>query len=245
MLADFQIADWVGLGFLIVVWHVYGWFADTLPPVGTGTSGSPRNLNLAMHRIRKQWMKQMVRREERVIDVILTGHTVNSIAFFASTSMLVIAGLVGTLGSSGNAFRVLENLGFSEPTSPFVLQLKIAGLIGLFVIAFYKFTWALRQYNFLCALIGAAPGHEQHPTEVEVDRFAEHASRMLSLALTSFNGGIRAFYFAVAWLAWFIHPYAFIGTTAVMVAVLYKRQTHSRSQEAVMKYLDMVEKSKR
>ncbi len=242
MLADFQIADWVALAFLIVVWHGYGWFADALPPVGTVGTGSPRNLNLAMHRIRKQWMKQMVRREERVIDVILTGHTVNSIAFFASTSMLVIAGLVGTLSSSGSAFRVLETISFAQATTEFVFQMKIVGLIGMFVIAYYKFTWALRQYNFLCALIGAAPGREQHPTEVEVDRFADHASRMLSLALTSFNGGIRAFYFAVAWLAWFIHPYAFITTTAVMVAVLYKRQIHSRSQAAVMKYLDMVEK---
>ncbi|MDQ7249453.1 DUF599 domain-containing protein [Dongia sedimenti] len=242
MLSDFQIADWVALGFLIVVWHVYGWFADTLPPAGTPVSGSPRNLNMAMHRVRKQWMKRMVGREERVIDVILTGHTVNSIAFFASTSMIVIAGLVGTLGGSGSAFRVLESLSFAQVTTEFVFQLKIVGLIGMFVIAFYKFTWALRQYNFLCALIGAAPAHDAHPTEAEVDRFADHASRMLSLALTSFNGGIRAFYFAVAWLAWFIHPLAFIATTAVMVAVLYKRQTSSRSQAAVMTYLDMLER---
>jgi uncharacterized membrane protein len=242
MLADFQIADWVALGFLIAVWHLYAWFADTLPPAGTPLEGSPRNLNIAMHRVRKQWMKRMVRREERVIDVILTGHTVNSLSFFASTSMIVIAGLVGTLSSSGSAFRVLETISFAQKTTEFVFQMKIVGLIGMFVIAFYKFTWALRQYNFLCALIGAAPSHESHPTEAEVDRFAEHASRMLSLALTSFNGGIRAFYFAVAWLAWFIHPYAFIAAAAVMVTVLYKRQTHSRSQAAVMRYLEMVEK---
>jgi uncharacterized membrane protein len=242
MLGDFQIADWVALAFLIVVWHVYARFADTLPPVGTQASGAPRNLNLAMHRIRKQWMKRMVGRKERVIDVILTGHTVNSIAFFASTSMIVIAGLVGTLSSSGSAFRVLETISFAQATTEFVFQMKIVGLIGMFVIAFYKFTWALRQYNFLCALIGAAPVHDAHPTEAEVDRFADHAARMLSLALTSFNGGIRAFYFAVAWLAWFIHPLAFLATTAVMVAVLYKRQTHSRSQAAVMTYLDMVER---
>jgi uncharacterized membrane protein len=242
MLEDFQRADWVALGFLIVVWHAYGWFADSLPPVGSSTAGPPRNLNLAMQRIRKQWMKQMIRREERVIDVILTGHTVNSIAFFASTTMIVIAGLVGTLGSSGAAFRVLESLGFMQPTSQLVFQVKVVGLIGFFVIAFYKFTWALRQYNFLCALIGAAPTYESHPSDEEVDQFADHASRMLSLALTSFNGGIRAFYFAVAWLAWFIHPYAFIGATALMVAILIKRQTHSRSQTAVLTYLDMLER---
>jgi uncharacterized membrane protein len=242
MLADFQIADWVALGFLIFAWHAYGWFADTLPPAGTPLTGAPRNLNMAMHRMRKLWMKQMVRREERVIDVILTGHTVNSLAFFASTSMIVIAGLVGTLGGSGSAFRVLETLSFAQTTTEFVFQMKIVGLIGMFVIAFYKFTWALRQYNFLCALIGAAPGRESHPTDAEVERFADHASRMLSLALTSFNGGIRAFYFAVAWLAWFIHPFAFIGTTALMVAILFKRQTQSRSQAAVQTYLDMVER---
>ena len=241
MLGDFQIADWLALAFLILVWHVYGWFADTLPPAGAPLTGTPRNLNAAMHRIRKQWMKRMVGREERVIDVILTGHTVNSIAFFASTTMIVIAGLVGTLGASGSAFRVLENLGYAQSTQ-FALQIKIVGLIGLFVIAFYKFTWALRQYNFLCALIGAAPPHDAHPTEAEIDRFAEHAARMLSLALTSFNGGIRAFYFAVAWLAWFIHPMAFIGATAAMTVVLIKRQTHSRSQAAVLAYLDMVER---
>jgi len=242
MLADFQIADWVALGFLVAVWHVYGWFADTLPPAGTPITGAPRNLNMAMHRVRKQWMKQMVRRQERVIDVILTGHTVNSLAFFASTSMIVIAGLVGTLAAGKALARWLESLSFIHTTTEAVFQLKIVGLIGMFVIAFYKFTWALRQYNFLCALIGAAPVHESHPSEAEVDRFADHASRMLSLALTSFNGGIRAFYFAVAWLAWFIHPFAFIGTTAFMVAILYKRQTHSRSQAAVQVYLDLVEK---
>src|SRR5215510_10973556 len=200
MLADFQIADWAALGFLIVVWHVYGWFADRLPAPGTALSGSPRNLNMAMHRVRKQWMKQMVRREERVIDVILTGHTVNSLAFFASTSMIVIAGLVGTLGGSGSAFRVLETSSFAQTTTESVFQLKIVGLIGMFVVAFYKFTWALRQYNFLCALIGAAPLPDAHPSKEATERFADHAAHMLSLALTSFNGGIRAFYFAIAWL---------------------------------------------
>jgi len=241
-LGDFQAADWAAIGFLLLVWFGYGHFADALPPVGARPTGVPRNLNAAMHRIPMQWMRRMVRRHDRIVDVVLTGHTVNSIAFFASTSMIVIAGLVGTLGASSSAFRVLESLGFAQGTTEFVFQLKIVGLIALFVVAFYKFTWALRQYNFFCALLGAAPAPESHPTEEEVDRFANHASRMLSLALTSFNGGIRAFYFAVAWLAWFVHPLAFVATTALMVAILYKRQTRSRSQAAIWAYLDMLER---
>ena len=92
------------------------------------------------------------------------------------------------------------------------------------------------------ALIGAAPPRESHPTEEEIDRFVSHAARMLSLALTSFNGGIRSFYFALAWLAWFVHPIAFIAATALMVAVLYKRQISSRSQQAIWAYLEILER---
>jgi uncharacterized membrane protein len=195
-----------------------------------------------MHRIRRQWMRRMVSRHDRIVDVVLTGHTVNSIAFFASSSMIVIAGLVGTLGSGNSAFRVLQSLGFAQPTTEIVFQAKVAGLIAVFVIAFYKFTWALRQYNFLCALIGAAPARESHPPEDLLDRYADHSARMLSLALTSFNGGIRAFYFAVAWLAWFVHPYAFILATAAMLAILVKRQVRSGSQSAVWAYLEILEK---
>ncbi|HVT52772.1 MAG TPA: DUF599 domain-containing protein [Dongiaceae bacterium] len=241
MLGDFQAADWAGLVLLVAIWIGYGRFADALPqPL---PAGRPRNLNAAMHRVRRQWMRRMVKRHDRIVDVVLTGHTVNSLAFFASSSMIVIAGLVGTLGSSGSAFRVLESLGFAQPTSQFVFQAKLVGLIAIFAIAFYKFTWALRQYNFLCALIGAAPLPEAHPTPEATERFADHAARMLSLALTSFNGGIRAFYFAVAWLAWFIHPYAFIAATALMTGILIKRQLHSGSQAAVEAYLEVLERS--
>jgi uncharacterized membrane protein len=240
MLVDFQIADWLAFILFVVIWIGYGRFADTLPqPL---PAGRPRNLNAAMHRVRRQWMRRMVSRHDRIVDVVLTGHTVNSISFFASSSMIVIAGLVSTLGSSGGAFRVLESMGFAAPTTQLAMQLKIVGLIAIFVIAFYKFTWALRQYNFLCALIGAAPLPEAHPSQEATERFADHTARMLSLALTSFNGGIRAFYFAVAWLGWFIHPYAFIAATAFMTAILIKRQLSSGSQSAVEAYLEMIER---
>jgi uncharacterized membrane protein len=242
MLSDFRPEDWAAVVLFVAVWIGYGRFADTLPPRGVIPSGPPRNLNAAMHRIRRQWMRRLVIRHDRIVDVVLTGHTVNSIAFFASTSMIVIAALVGMLGVGQNAFRVLESVGFAVPTSQFVFQMKIIGLIALFAIAFYKFTWALRQYNFLCALIGAAPTAQTHPAPDVVDRFADHASRMLSLALTSFNGGIRAFYFAVAWLAWFVHPIAFMIATALMAALLYQRQTHSDSQAAINAYLDLLER---
>jgi uncharacterized membrane protein len=181
-------------------------------------------------------MRRMIERHDRIVDSSLTGHSVNSTTFFASTSMLIIAGLLGLLGRARDAHEVVQSFGFVANASAILFELKITGLIGLFIVAFYKFTWALRQFNFTCTLIGAAP---IAPAEEAVrDRFADHAARVMSLAVVSFNGGIRAYYFAMAWLGWFIHPAVFAGGTAIMVLLLLKRQLKSRSQRSVSQYYD-------
>lgn len=217
---------------MLVLWFVYGRFADKLPPDHV----PPANLNQMMHQLRRQWMRRMLDRPERILDSSLTGHSVSSTTFFASTSMLIIAGLLGVLGRAGDAHAVIQSFGFTVASSEILFELKILGLIGLFMIGFYKFTWALRQFNFACTLIGAAP---LPPVEMAArDRFADHAARVMSLAVVSFNGGIRAYYFAMAWLAWFIHPAAFAVSTATVVLVLLKRQVKSRSQASVAEYYE-------
>ncbi|WP_374380140.1 DUF599 domain-containing protein [Dongia sp.] len=217
---------------MLVLWFVYGRFADKLPPDNV----TPTNLNQMMHQLRRLWMRRMLDRPERILDSSLTGHSVSSTTFFASTSMLIIAGLLGVLGRAADAHAVIQSFGFTVTSSEILFELKVLGLIGLFMIGFYKFTWALRQFNFACTLIGAAP---LPPVEIGArDRFADHAARVLSLAVVSFNGGIRAYYFAMAWLAWFIHPAAFALSTSAVVLVLLKRQVNSRSQASVAEYYE-------
>ena len=38
-----------------------------------------------------------------------------------------------------------------------VFDLKVALLTAVFVFAFFRFTWSLRQYTFGAILVGAAP----------------------------------------------------------------------------------------
>jgi uncharacterized membrane protein len=232
LFAHWSWPDGLALAWMLLLWFVYGHFADRLP----ADNVAPTNLNQMMHHLRRSWMRRMIDRHDRIVDSSLTGHSVSSTTFFASTSMLIIAGLLGVLGNAAAAHEVIQSFGFVVASSVVLFEVKLLGLAILFIVAFYKFTWALRQFNFACTLIGAAP-LAPAPTELR-DRFADDAARVMSLAVVSFNGGIRAFYFAMAWLGWFIHPIVFAATTSIVVLVLLKRQLKSRSQQSVADYYD-------
>jgi uncharacterized membrane protein len=57
---------------------------------------------------------------------------------------------------------------------------------------------------------------------------------LLTLAVTSFNGGLRAYYFALAALTWLAGPLFFIAATIAVVLVLLRRQFLSRTAETVI-----------
>ncbi|MBS1217662.1 MAG: hypothetical protein H6R21_795 [Proteobacteria bacterium] len=83
-------------------------------------------------------------------------------------------------------------------------------------------------------LIGAAPKQPAENPEqfaVEINRVAA----VTSYAGTNFNDGLRAYYFALAALTWFLHPYLMLIATAWVVYVLYHREFESRTLYALTK----------
>ena len=52
---------------------------------------------------------------------------------------------------------------------------------------------------------------------------------LIALASAHFDRGLRAYYFATALLAWFIHPMALVVASIWVVLVLYRREFHSRT----------------
>ena len=216
--------DAVALIWFVVAWGGYNLVIDRIL-VRTG------GLNSQMQLIRESWMRQMFARDDRVGDAILLGQLIQSVSFFASATMLLIAALVGVLATVGSAYETFMGLDMIVTTPRSVFELKLMLLTAIFVFAFFKFTWAIRQYNYCSAMIGASPATTA-PEDVR-DRLADHAAAVLSLGVTTFNGGLRAYYFALAALAWLAHPLAFIAVTSWMVAILVIRQFRSRAYDAI------------
>jgi uncharacterized membrane protein len=78
-------------------------------------------------------------------------------------------------------------------------------------------------------LLGASVEfHQENKTEEERDRFARHAAKVLDQSGHEYNKGLRTYYFALAYLSWFLHPAMLVVSSLIVVAVLYRREYRSR-----------------
>jgi uncharacterized membrane protein len=116
-------------------------------------------------------------------------------------------------------------------------------LILVFIHAFFQFTWALRQYNYICALFGAAPtpplAHHHR------DALAETLAAVVTHAMSSLNSGLRAYYFALAVLAWFINTGLFIAVVLLVGLVLAWRQIWSGTANAINRHVAILDEIER
>ena len=90
--ADFA---WPHLTAILLIFGLWGFYNGILSTFGRGS------LNTQLHAVRRRWFSvhQGIHREHRVIDAILLGHISSSISYFGSATLLVLAGLVGTLAN--------------------------------------------------------------------------------------------------------------------------------------------------
>lgn len=207
------LADALALLWFVVAWVGYGWYSERSRWARDG-------LQDASDRQRLAWARQMLGREMRMTDAALVGNLMQSVSFYANTTIYIIAGLLAVLGTLDQVISLTADLPFARATSRAVWELKLLLLLGSFVFAYFKFTWSLRQFNLLSIMIGASPVLKAC---AERDAEAQRIGTVNSLAGDEFNRGIRAYYFGLAAVAWFIQPWLFIGLTTVIVAVLYRR----------------------
>ncbi len=131
--------------------------------------------------------------------------------------------------------RLFQALPYIEPTPLALWELKVAVLATTFIYAFFKFTWSIRQHSYCGILIASIPlpGNQEDKEKAAI--YAERTTHLGNLAVRHFNDGLRAYYFALAELSWFIHPVIFILSTAWVVRVLYRREFHSKALEILTK----------
>lgn len=223
-MAAFTTLDLMALLWFAAIWVGYGVLVEK-------TRFGERSLTAAMNAERVKWMETMVERENRIVDTSIMTGLQQGTAFFASTSLLAIGGALALMRASEEAMAITAYLPLSLPTSRAVWELKVFGLAVIFVYAFFKFAWAYRVFNYAAIMMGAVM-HEEGSRERMLAQ-AHKAAAMQIAASGHFNRGLRAFFFALGYLGWFMGPVVLILTTAGVALVLYRRQFASTALAAV------------
>ncbi len=214
-------ADWLALLGLFGLWAGYALFASR-------QGQRKRSLLATTNLYRGRWMLQATSRDPRMLDGLITQSLSHTPSFFSSTSILIIGGLLAVLGTTDKAVDLVKDMPFAQATSLQVFELKLMVLVGIFVYAFFRFSWCMRQYTFVALIIGAMPPPEVFESgQADRQLYAQRAADVVGSAAETFNDGLRAYYFSFAALAWFFSPLAMVVATVLVVAVLYSREFHS------------------
>ncbi len=179
---------------------------------------------------RQVWAEQIMWRHERITDVGLVRGLIASVAFFASTTVLVISGLVALLGWSGEMSALLAQYPHLGVTTPELFALKIMALLLLAISAFFKFVWSMRLHGYTLLMLGALPP----PDEPDRKYCAEISNRIAGLSYLAskhYHDGVRAYYLGFATLTWIYSAWLFFPTLALVVMVMTRRDYRSKSFE--------------
>jgi uncharacterized membrane protein len=220
--------DWVdiiAISFFMLEWTVY---AVTLERSAYGRD----SLSARMHRYREVWIRRLLERETRMVDMQVMTSLQNGTAFFASTSLIAVGGGLALLRSTTEALGVLGALPIDLTPTPALWEIKCVGLILIFIYAFFKFAWSYRLFNYVAILLGAMPPAAERDTP-EAEAHVIRTTRLFEAAGRHFNRGQRAFFFALGYLGWFVSPWVLLVTTAAVVIVTWRRQFASSAWRAM------------
>ena len=226
VLDGLSVLDGVAVAVYCAAWIGYTWIADN-------SRLARRSVTRQMNRFRLAWARSILTRDIRVADTTMVSNFLTGISLFASTAILIVGGLVALLGSGEQAIRAIDALGVVPETPLGVWELKVLLLIAIFIYAFFTFAWAFRLSNYASILVGAGPLVAGEWTE-EAEIHAQRIARMIALVAHHLNRGLRAYFFALAALAWFLHPVALIVASALVIGVLYRREFRSRARQTLM-----------
>ncbi|WP_420585397.1 DUF599 domain-containing protein [Ruegeria sp.] len=216
----FSTLDYVAILLLIGAWQGIGWKIEHPSP-------GKQSVAMMMDGFRRGWMREMVTRQPRMFDAQVVAAMRQGSTFFASTTMIAIGGGLALLGNTERLAGVASDLAIGSAPA-LVWEIKILVVILFLANAFLKYVWAHRLFGYCAVLMAAVPNDPEDP---QAYPRAAQAAEICVTAARSFNRALRATYFALASLAWFLGPIALILGTAITFGVLYRREfaSHSRS----------------
>ncbi len=225
--SDFSIAHAIAIILLLVCWLSYG---HLLRIFGRGS------LNSQLAVVRRYWMASATRRAAKPFDAVLLGNLMNSIAFFGSATMIVLAGVLTLFTDIQGIHITFSQLKFVQATTLELFALQIGFLAFVLALCFLAYIYALRKLIYTTSLLGALPDiSENCPTH---DDMVDAITMVLSEAIRTLNFGIRGYYYSIAAVCLLISPSLCISATLIATAVLFYRQLMTPTARAIQKYVE-------
>jgi len=219
--------DYAAFIFLIASWALISWRIEH-PSMGRPS------VSILMAERRRDWMKVFVGREPRIFDSQILASLRQGTAFFASTSIFAIGGILAMMGNTEPLRNVAKQ--FTDAETPLLIwQIKL-GLVALFLVnAFLKFVWANRVFGYCAVLMASVPNDPKDP--IAFPRAAQAAELNIRAAL-NFNRGLRSLYFALGALAWLVGSIALIVATCVVVWTVWSREFASLPRTIILEGME-------
>src|SRR5260221_11914972 len=117
----------------------------------------PDSLNSKMVMVRNAWAARILTRDTSLVDSNLVGHTIHTATFMASTTVLILAGLLGVLGSSARIYSAVSSISMIIATDQRPFVWKIGLVVVIFVYTLLRIHRAVRPFNYFFANISSAP----------------------------------------------------------------------------------------
>jgi len=222
-LALLSLFDGIAAVTLVSAWALIGWRIEH-------PGGKRLSVTVLMSQRRRDWMKVFVTREPRIFDSQILAGLREGTAFFASTSLFAIGGVLALLGNTDSLRGVAAEV--TDTQIPVLIwQMKLAFVALFLTNGFLKFVWSNRVFGYCAVVMASVPNDPADP--VAFPRAAQAAELNIRAAL-NFNRGLRSMYFALAALAWLAGPGALVGATAVVAWIIWSREFASMPRNVLM-----------
>lgn len=220
----FETWDFIAAGFGILAAVVMGYWIER-------SSKTQPSVTRLMSQYRREWMLAFLDREPRIFDAQILTSLRQSTAFFASSSLIAIGGLLALMGGPDRLVELTQTLTQSETATALKVQLKLSFVVLFLVHAFLKFVWANRLFGYCAVIMASVPNDPSDP--ISGPR-ANMAGEINVRAALNFNRGLRSVYFALASLTWVAGHFVLIAALCITLWVLWSREFSSHAS-AVLK----------
>ncbi len=167
-------------------------------------------------RVRERWVDMVMANEKKDILAIQTlRNSVMASSFMASTAVLLIIGILNLSQHADSLAAAWQPLVVSKQSSCVLCLLKLGLLLLDFFVAFYCFSMAIRFFNHVGYMINL-------PVDTVLKEFSSRQiAAYLNRAGSYYTLGIRAFFFSLPLVLWFLGPGILVIATLILIVSLY------------------------